>query len=349
MTTVIDVKTTDKTGTGWREDFLGGSKETEDKMIRRQFAPAINRVQRDIRSLEGHSVFTRAQHGKMIVGTTNARFEVLPGLPDDLQAGPFRPGKQYAAQVRFSNGIGFELAGSAPDLRGVAVRVIDDEGKEYDFLMTNAPFSHVRDARQFMIVLSAATRQGGPMALWRLRAWRMSVAAVRVARRLGPGEALRVLRTIRRQISRPVASVAAEQYWSRAPFAFGPVAVKYMLNPDAPAGRGSAPDLRAELISRLRVGDVAFDFQVQRYIDDAKTPIEDAAVEWREEDAPPITVARLVIPRQEIDPDSEAEIEQAAFNPWNSASDEYRPLGSMNRARKLVYEASAKLRTESEG
>ena len=341
---MIDVEAAGKAGTGWQEVYLGGSRAAEDEMIGQQFAPAINRIQRDIRRIEEQSKFKRAQHGSMIAGTKNARFEVLPDIPDDLQVGLFRPGKQYAAHVRFSNAASIEQAGSAPDLRGAAVRVIDDSGNEHDFLMTNAPFSHARDARQFMTIAAAVVRIGRPSALWKVRAWRTAAGLVRIGRRLGPKEAARVLRTIRAQTSRPVASLATERYWSRAPFAFGPVAVKFMLDPAAAATGEAAADLREELVSRLRQGDVTFDFRVHRYVDPDKTPLEDGTVEWKASDAPFATIARLVIPRQDLDPAAEADIDGYAFNPWNGASDEYRPLGSMNRARRAVYSASANLR-----
>ena len=107
---MIDVEGAGKAGTGWQEVYLGGSRAAEDEMIGRQFAPAINRIQRDIRRIEEQSKFKRAQHGSMIAGTKNARFEVLPDIPDDLQVGLFRPGKQYAAHVRFSNAASIELA-----------------------------------------------------------------------------------------------------------------------------------------------------------------------------------------------------------------------------------------------
>ena len=31
----------ERAGTGWQEVYLGGSKEAEDEMIRRQFAPDV--------------------------------------------------------------------------------------------------------------------------------------------------------------------------------------------------------------------------------------------------------------------------------------------------------------------
>jgi hypothetical protein len=105
--------------------------------------------------------------------------------------------------------------------------------------------------------------------------------------------------------------------------------------------------LRSELKSRLKEGGVQFDFQVQRYVDEVSTPIEDATVEWAEDISPFVTIARLIIPAQELDDAAEREIDRFAFNPWNTGSDDLRPLGSMNRARKLVYSASARLRQGS--
>jgi hypothetical protein len=156
------------------------------------------------------------------------------------------------------------------------------------------------------------------------------------------------MRTIVRQTSRKVSSLGTETYWSRGAFAFGPVAVKFRLQPAEMAGGqsgdSSAPDLRAEFKSRLGAGDVRFDLKAQRYANDETTPIENETVEWKEEVAPFVTIAHLTIPAQELNEVDEAEINGYAFNPWNTSSEDIRPIGSMNRARKMVYYASAKLR-----
>jgi hypothetical protein len=335
------------TGTGWQERFLVGSKELEDRLIKERFVPEINRIQRDISHIKRRPGIKRAQHGKLLVGTTNAEFHLLPDLPAELTIGLFQPGKSYTTHVRFSNAASVEQPDMARDLRGVALRVKSDSGQDHDFLMTNAPYSHARDARQFMIISSALVRVGHPALLWRFGPWRTIVGLVRIAGRLGIKEMLRVLRTLREQTSRPVASLATEHYWSRAPFAFGSVAIKFKLAPTASTSAtsdGAAGDLRQELISRLTEGAVRFDFRVQKYVDDEKTPIEDGTIEWKEQDAPFITIARLVIPKQQLDASEEQKIDSYAFNPWNTGFSDIRPLGSMNRARKLVYSASAGLR-----
>ena len=55
----------------------------------------------------------------------------------------------------------------------------------------------------------------------------------------------------------------------------------------------------------------------------------------------PITVATLRIPPQQVDPsgDLATKCESMSFNPWHALA-EHRPMGGMNRLRKVVYQAS---------
>ena len=63
-----------------------------------------------------------------------------------------------------------------------------------------------------------------------------------------------------------------------------------------------------------------FDFQLQFYVDEAATPIEDASVDWPESIAPYVNVARLGIPQQEFAGarSFDAEVEAAIFDPWSA-------------------------------
>ena len=91
--------------------------------------------------------------------------------------------------------------------------------------------------------------------------------------------------------------------------------------------------------SRLSTEDVALDFCVQFQRDARTMPIEDASVEWSERDSPSVRVAEVRIPRQSIDVPGRAQAcERTSFNPWHSLA-AHRPLGSMNRVRRAIYEA----------
>jgi hypothetical protein len=104
---------------------------------------------------------------------------------------------------------------------------------------------------------------------------------------------------------------------------------------------GSQKDhyLREKLREALRDGDVCFDYCVQLFVDEKRTPIEDAYIEWKESDSPPIPIATLIIPKQDIDPQLQQEVEHMAFSPWTTK--DFTPLGLINLARKNVYDASA--------
>ena len=334
-------------GTGWWESYLGGYPAAEAEKIR-AFATQITEVQENLRRRAHAPVATRAFHAKIHAGVTNAQFEIAAGIPEDLRTDFLRPGTAYPAAVRFSNASGTAQPDAKPDLRGLAVRVTAPGDAAQDFLATNAPASHARDAYQFMVAARAASSRWKVLALPRLLAG------------LGPFETVRLLGVVARS-SRTIASMATETYWSRSPFAVGPVAVKFLFRPAAnPASRqspssGGADDaagqgdtyLRDDLVARLRQGPIVFDFCVQRYLNPQRTPIEDGSTLWRDSDAPPVAIARLTIPQQDLaSPEAVAATEAVntfAFNPWNMAGG-FRPLGSLNRARKAVYVASAEHR-----
>jgi hypothetical protein len=102
--------------------------------------------------------------------------------------------------------------------------------------------------------------------------------------------------------------------------------------------------LHDELRLRLSMEDVAFDFFVQFQSNARTMPIEDASVEWSERESPYVRVAEVRIPRQAIDaPGREQACERTSFNPWHCLT-EHRPLGSMNRARREIYQAMQQFR-----
>lgn len=72
--------------------------------------------------------------------------------------------------------------------------------------------------------------------------------------------------------------------------------------------------------------------------------VEDSRTEWTEAEAPFVKVATIVIPRQVFStPAQDAFCEDLSFTPWHSLP-EHRPLGGMNRVRRVVYEAISELR-----
>ena len=70
---------------------------------------------------------------------------------------------------------------------------------------------------------------------------------------------------------------------------------------------------------------------------------------WDEAVSPPVHVATLVLPRQDLDARGQSTYgENLAFNPWH-ALPEHQPDGSIAAARKVVYQASANVRRDFNG
>ncbi|PRY51108.1 catalase [Geodermatophilus tzadiensis] len=315
-----------------------GRTEQDELRCFDELARELMVVQERNRGVRGAAAVDRAFHGKTVLAVENGCLRVRRDLPPGLRQGCFRPGAELAVTARFSNANGVAQPDTARDLRGVALRVHAGGDTVHDLLMTNWPVSPAADARQFVAMASAvAGRTSTPAKLLSL--------ALRLPRRVGPWATVRIIGNLVRS-SRRSDSLARETYYSRGAIMWGEAGpVRYRLRPvpaaDVPPGTG--PDkLRTDFARRLTAGDVEFDLEVQRYVSERRTPVENTARRWwfvRYE-----SVARLVLPRQELDTGQarlvEHRVDRLAFNPWNT-TDEFRPLGNLNRARRAAYQASS--------
>jgi hypothetical protein len=327
----------------WTETEVGGSPEAE-RVEFEELARKIMRVQLTTRKAAGsHGVphgIDRAFHAKSTLALDTAQLRFYD-LPEDLRAGFAQPDAVYPTIVRFSNAAGTGQPDTAPDLRGVALRIQVSPQESHDLLMTNYPVSHARNARQF--VEFAAATAGGRV--------RRALGILRLIGLFGPRETIRMLKNIQAGRRREVSSVVTETYWSRGAMRWGPtLAVRYLLRPapdtvPAPAPPKDDPSyLSTEAARRLASGPVRMELCVQRFVSESVTPIEDTAIAWSETAAPPEPVGVLMIPQCQlstVEALAEARVIDAmAFNPWNTTN-EFRPLGNLNRARKAAYDAGS--------
>ena len=327
----------------WKETMVGGTPRAEREEFE-QLAQDIMKLQlKNAKIASAHGVphaVDRAFHAKSTLATDRAELKFRDDLPADLSHGFAQPGRVYPTIVRFSNAEGISRADAAKDLRGAALRVQVSPEESHDLLMTNYKVSYARDARQFVTFAVAMT--GSRAAQLR--------GVLRLIRLFGVRQTGRMLTNVIRS-RRTVGSVATETYWSRGAMRWGPTqAVRYLLHPvpsPAPGPRPPKDDpnyLSTEAARRLADGDIRFELCVQRYVDEDSTPIEDTSVVWSEQVSPVVPVAVLTLARGDLstaDALAQAQlIDAMAFNPWNT-TDEFRPLGNLNRARKAVYDASS--------
>ena len=157
----------------------------------------------------------------------------------------------------------------------------------------------------------------------------------------GPVRLLKMVATMGKKFS----GFATETMFSAAPIACGPYAVRVRLVPaveNGPPSAGAGQDWGADFGARLREKELQWDLQLQPFVDARRTPIEDASVNWP---SPYTTVARLRLPPQNTaSPQGQIlaqQVEDAIFDPWQALA-AHRPLGDVQRARKVVYFESQK-------
>jgi hypothetical protein len=281
----------------------------------------------------------RALHRKGLVAA-EAKLIVRPGLPVEAAHGLFAQPGEYLTWVRLSNGGVDVQSDRRPDIRGFAFRVFGIKGESalggmtdhQDFSLINqVAFAFPTSERFFGLVLAAGT---GPGALFR---W--------LFKTFGFKGALAQIKKMGATFNKPFSGFATERFASVLPVTCGPHAVKWRLLP--PAGLQPRAEARADwcadLAAHAAKGPLRYTLQMQFFVDERKTPIEDATVEWLEADSPFITVADLIVQAPSTDEAFITQVERGSFDPWQALA-AHRPLGEVMRARKVVYYASQQAR-----
>jgi len=278
----------------------------------------------------------RALHRKQQLGLAGS-FEVLGGLPEYACYGAFAVPRRFDAWVRLSNGGPDRQADHKPDVRGFAIKLKGVVGpgalgagdtEAQDFLLINHPAFAFAGADEFVGLAKHLVEGPGALLGYLVRRYGV-IGAMRMMGRLGAS------------LKRPFSGFASENFYSAAPIACGPYAARVrLLAASSEARKGASGDWAGDVARRLMLGPLSFDFQLQFFVDEKRTPVEDASVDWPEAISPYVTVGRLTLPPQ--DPSGSAgralatEIEAQAFDPWITLAD-HRPLGEVMRARKVVY------------
>lgn len=277
----------------------------------------------------------RALHRKQVLGARGT-FEVYDGLPGHARHGVFATPGHHRALVRLSNG-GPEIQGNTlPDIRGFALKILDVSGEgalggttdHQDFLMINQDRAPFANRREFIAFVEAAVPGQVSGVLHFFKAYGLTGGFTRLHDLFG-------------MLGKKFAGFAAERFDTVVPLCCGPYAVRVRLKPagNPPAARRSK-DIAEDMRERLAIGPLHWDLELQFFVDEKTTPIEDASRPWPVAETPIVTVGRLTLPQQGGDA-AAAEADAARFDPWSGLA-AHRPLGEIMRARKVAYNASQK-------
>lgn len=258
-----------------------------------------------------------------------------------LQHGVFSvPGQQFKAWIRFSNSASnmAHKDDNTKDARGMAIKLLNvgenlNGGTTQEFIAHNSPAFFVTTVKDYNAFVAT---KGNPMYFlqgcnpfhWRIRElWQLITA-----------------------YAPPPPSPLWTEYFSNTAYKLGPHNVKFKMQACQTAEPSTEvlphdPDfLRHNLAAEINDQSACMQLMVQPQDVAKKMPIEDATVLWKENDVPFIAVATINIFKQTFDtPEQQQFCENLSFSPWNALA-AHQPIGALNRARRLVYEASANYR-----
>jgi hypothetical protein len=279
-------------------------------------------------------------------GCLRATLEIFDHGDPELQHGIFRAPASYEALVRVSNGDGPPGPDTARLVSvGFAIKVLGVEAEKFfaeqteksqDFLFLSQASYISRDVRGYRSLMKAI--DGG---IWsKLRALFCNFRGIWT-----------------RVMSLPKDDPLNTHFWGIGPQRLGAIAVKYLIRPCDPVPKdnkklrslASADYLKPLMREHIESREANFDFFLQKRLlngrENRDMPIEDFAVPWDETKSVPIRVGKLRIARQSLDAELDRRCEDMVFTPWNTTKD-FRPLGSLNRARLVVYTFSVRCRHE---
>jgi hypothetical protein len=326
------------------DEALGEKLHPDEAAITLQIA---DEVEKSIRAQYLPGAARRDVHAKA-TGCLRAEFRVHDSFPRNLAKGVFVPGKIYQAYLRFSNGSGDpkQFADGHDDGRGLAIKLLgvpgekiqetDRDAMTQDFVMINHPFFFTSDPHTYLTLI---TKASGNLLTKLTIPFNLGLKGTNLFREINSGK-----------ISNPLQT----QYFSASAFHLGVgpdrQAVKWSVKPATdyvdPMPENPGHDfLTSAMKATLKKGDVSLKFLIQPRTSENQS-VEDTMTEWKEDVAPFHEVATIHIPAQDFDtPELKKLGETLSFNVWH-ALPEHRPLGAVNRMRKVVYDRISSVRNK---
>ena len=333
----------------WNDPNVEPQIPDEDGKIN-QLCELANKIQE--RNFSHHRHGFRTTHVKT-QAIVKGSMKVLDGLPQHLSWGIFsQGGKVYPIGIRYANEPIFLQDDRAPGPRGCGMKVFNVDGPgnfldavgekthTQDFTFNNAPLLELRDLPTTLEIFTLREKYfDDPEAL---------KAAVNKRDdkdlQFAPGNL-------------PNQHFLSYTMYSQSAYRYGDHIVKYALFPtgkfqqdlaeQATISDGSSREQHSIWLREyFQSHDAEFDFRVQlcRNLEDQS--VEDTSVTWDEEKYPFETVAKVTLPKGQDVFDSKRRAfwdDHMKLNTWYGL-EAHKPLGSVNRLRKNLYQASVKKR-----
>jgi hypothetical protein len=158
--------------------------------------------------------------------------------------------------------------------------------------------------------------------------------------------------------AKPKTHTLGETFYTAAPVRYGKYVAKLSIAPHSKSvteltgvkvGMGENA-YKDAVVDFFRTNSAEYVVSAQLCTNLATMPIEDATIEWPDNESPYEPVATITYPVQNAYSDARRDYgdDVLEFNSWRAIAD-HLPLGSINRLKKDVYRESSKFRHEKNG
>lgn len=290
-------------------------------------------------------------------GILRGQLTVYPDLPEHLRQGLFAEPATYPLIARLSSTSGALRSDQLRGVRGLGIKVLgvhgpralpDDHATTQDFVLVTHREFPFTDVHAYYV-------QGMPLA-WLLA--RLPDFALRVISDvLGAAAKVVSLPAALALFIQPNTHILGDTFYSSAPLRYGDYVAKILYAPlsasvkaleGRPIPRDAGPDAHRDLIVEFFQSHSAeYELRAQLCTDPETMPIEDATVVWPESASPYQAIAKITFSEQNTYSAERRAFgdDVLSFNSWRALAD-HRPLGSINRLKRRVYEASSQFRHE---
>lgn len=308
---------------------------------------------------------TRDAHAKGYCAL-KAKFEILDNLPKEYAQGFYAQSGIHDAVIRFSNG----ASRVSPDRKlglaqGLAIKVFDVPGKKlapgeedsttFDFNLINHPVffcNRIEDyayISKLFLELPDYAEKGA-----RGRAKLAFNWLTNYGSRLPSKESFKTFKALGGFTTIEPKNTLLYDFHSQGVVRHGDYMAKIRVTPTAASTKkitrrdldvdAKQEAIRPLIVEEIREYDYQFDVQIQLCRNLKKQPIEEITTEWKESDAPFVTVATLTIPCQDVPDDGNFEImENLSFTPFRCLA-ENRPIGNLQQSRLKAYQIASETR-----
>ncbi|QKZ13990.1 catalase family protein [Spirosoma sp. KUDC1026] len=330
--------------------------EPDEAQTIREIIDTMAEIQQKTYQSQGHAIRSVHAKGHALL---KGEFQVFDNLPAYLAQGLFAKPGTYPIVARISTQPGDVLPDSVSTPRGISIKVSGvagehlpgaDELDTQDFIVVNSPVfpQKLKDFLSGLKRFDALTNKAEGFKEGLSKVLR---TAGEVVENLGGSDAGIMPGMGGQLATHPM----GDRYYSQVAYLYGDYMAKFSLTPVSPnltALKDQSIDidsddnaLRHLLQDFFATNGGEWEFGVQLSTDIEKMPIEDASVEWSEDESPYIIVGKLTIAPQDSWTDERVAVvdDKMSFSPWHGLA-AHRPLGVIQRARRASYQASADFR-----